>query len=83
MKCFECGEGEYEKVVQDYKSTFGNGGKIYGSFVVPDIEILTCNKCGDECIDSANSKRIDEVAENKRNQVEAMMAIAKARRGEE
>ena len=80
MKCFECGEGEYEKVVKDYKGTFGikSNSQFYGSFVVPDIEILTCNKCGDECFDSENSKKIDEVVEKKRNQVEALLAIAEA-----
>lgn len=81
MKCFHC-DGEYEKVVQDYKGEFGNKGKIYGSFHVPDIEILTCNKCGDECIDNENSKKIDEVAEMKRKQVEIIMAAAKIRREE-
>lgn len=81
MNCFHC-DGEYEKVVQDYKGTFGNRGKIYGSFHVPDIEILTCNLCGDECIDSENSKKIELVAEMRRKQVEMMMDIKKARSGE-
>lgn len=75
MKCFNC-DGEYEKIVQDYKGTFGaKGGKIYGSFCVPDIVILTCSKCGDECIDSENSKKIDEVVEKKRKQVEIQMDL--------
>jgi hypothetical protein len=71
MNCFHC-DGEYEKVVQDYKGTFG---KIY--------KILTCNLCGDECIDSENSKKIELVAEKRRKQVEMMMDIKKARSGEE
>jgi hypothetical protein len=70
MKCFECQEGEYEKIVQDYSAPFGNKGKVYGSIFVPNIEILTCNKCGDKCIDSENSKKIELVAEKRRKQVD-------------
>jgi hypothetical protein len=52
MKCFEC-DGEYEKVVLTYSSTVS----------VPVIEVLICNKCGDECVDDTNLKKMDDVAE--------------------
>jgi YgiT-type zinc finger domain-containing protein len=54
MKCFEC-DGEYEKIVQDYEFITNKGTKM----IVPDMEILTCNVCGDKCLDDENSKRID------------------------
>jgi hypothetical protein len=51
LNCFECQEGVYEKVTQTYR----------GTLHVLDIEVLTCNKCGDECLDNENCRKIDEV----------------------
>ena len=57
MKCFEC-DGEYEKVRIDYECS-----TPYGELIVPDVDVFTCNHCGDECLDHKNSKKIDDAAQ--------------------
>ena len=52
-KCFEC-DGQYEKITIDYESD-----TPYGKLSVPDVVVLVCNKCEDECIDGTNSAKID------------------------
>ena len=65
MKCFNCKNGEYNKVVQDFETPVGKRGKIIGKLTVPNIEVLTCPLCGDECLDAANSRKIDQAREEK------------------
>lgn len=55
LPCFECQDGYYEPVRQTYVSQLSDGSFL----TVPDIDILTCVRCGDECFDSENSKKID------------------------
>jgi len=57
MQCFEC-DGEYEEVRIDYDLD-----SPYGKLIVPDVGVLICNKCQDECLDNVNSKKIDEAME--------------------
>lgn len=60
LPCFECQDGHYKPVRQTYVCSY----PLDGSFLtVPDIDILTCVKCGDECLDSENSKKIDKARE--------------------
>lgn len=62
MNCFECNEGVYVPIIENFETPIGDrrSGKVFGRIFVPNIEILTCNKCGDRCIDSENSRMIDE-----------------------
>lgn len=55
FQCFECISGKYNKVVKDFVSLTPDG-----ELVVPDIEFLVCDTCGDECLASEPSKKIDE-----------------------
>jgi hypothetical protein len=54
--CFECQDGYYKPVRQTYVSQLSDGSFL----TVPDIDILTCIECGDECLDSETSKKIDK-----------------------
>lgn len=60
MQCFECKDGHYEPINQVYESSLSDGNTLS----VSDIEVLTCVKCGDECLDSENSKKIDKTREH-------------------
>ena len=62
LSCFECQEGHYEPINQVFESSLPNGNTLS----VPDIDILTCVKCGDECLDSNNSRKIDKARETYR-----------------
>ena len=62
LHCFECQDGHYEKVHQTFVSQCKDGSFL----TVPDIDILTCVKCGDECFDSENSKKIDKARDEHR-----------------
>jgi hypothetical protein len=55
MKCFEC-DGEYEKVAQGYECHTSNGNKI----TVSNVEVLTCNSCGDKVLDNDALVQIDK-----------------------
>ena len=55
LPCFECQDGHYESISQLYEATLPDGNTLS----VPDIDVLTCVECGDECLDSENSKKID------------------------
>ena len=59
LPCFECQEGHYEPINQVFESSLPNGNTLS----VPDIDILTCVKCGNECLDSNNSRKIDKAQE--------------------
>lgn len=56
LPCFECQDGHYKKVRQTFVSQCKDGSFL----TVPDIDILTCVKCGDECFDSENSRKVDK-----------------------
>ena len=59
LLCFDCLDGHYEPINRVYESSLPDGNTLS----IPDIEILTCVKCGDECLDSENSKKIDKARE--------------------
>jgi YgiT-type zinc finger domain-containing protein len=59
LPCFECQEGHYEPINQVYEALLSDGNIL----TVPDIDVLTCVKCGDECLDSKNSIKIDKARE--------------------
>jgi hypothetical protein len=54
MKCFEC-DGQYEKIVIRYDMY-----TQYGELSVPDVEVESCNKCGDDIIGYESLEKIDE-----------------------
>lgn len=58
MKCFDC-EGRYDRLKIDYVANT-HKGKI----TVPDIILLRCVFCGDECFPSEESKKIDDFIYN-------------------
>lgn len=62
LPCFECQDGHYEKVRQTFVSQCKDGSFL----TVPDIDILTCVECGDECFDSENSRKIDKARDEYR-----------------
>jgi YgiT-type zinc finger domain-containing protein len=59
LECFECADGHYESINRVYEALLGDGNIL----TVPDIDVLTCAKCGDECLDSKNSIKIDKAQE--------------------
>ena len=62
LPCFECQDGHYEKVRQTFVSQCKDGSFL----TVPDIDILTCDKCGGECFDTENSRKIDKARDEYR-----------------
>ena len=62
LSCFECQDGYYEPVRQTYVSQLSDESFL----TVPNIHILTCVECGDECLDSENSKKIDKARDEYR-----------------
>jgi hypothetical protein len=54
MKCFEC-DGEYEWITIQYELD-----TQYGKLSVPNVQVESCNKCGDDIIGSESLERIDE-----------------------
>jgi hypothetical protein len=65
MKCFEC-DGEYKKIVIQYELD-----TQYGKLSVPDVEVESCNKCGDDIIGNDSLVKIDETWEKLRKQNQA------------
>ena len=55
VTCFECGEGHYIEVVEDYRRALPEGETL----TVPKLLILRCNKCGEETIPPESSRRIE------------------------
>jgi len=60
MKCFECDEGVYKNVVRDYETTTKRGNKM----IATNIEILTCNLCGNTYLDDNACKQINDARDN-------------------
>ena len=56
MNCYQCLSGVYTPIKEDYRTAMKDGRIL----VVPDVEVLTCTSCGDECIDAINHKKIDD-----------------------
>ena len=59
LPCFECRDGHYEPINQLFIAFLPDGKEL----TVPDIDVLTCVKCGAECLDSENSKKIEHARE--------------------
>ncbi len=57
--CFECGEGHYIEVVEDYRRALPEGETL----TVPKLLLLRCNKCGEEAIPPESSRRIEIAVE--------------------
>ncbi|MFT4586589.1 MAG: putative zinc finger/helix-turn-helix YgiT family protein [Candidatus Binatia bacterium] len=53
--CFECGEGHYIEVVEDYRRALPDGETL----TVPKLLILRCDKCGEDTIPPESSRRIE------------------------
>lgn len=53
--CFACGEGHYQKVIEDYRLDLPEGEVL----TVPKLLILRCDKCGEETIPPESSRRIE------------------------
>jgi len=53
--CFECGEGRYMEVIEDYRRALPDGESI----IVPKLLILRCDKCGEDAIPPESSRRIE------------------------
>lgn len=54
--CFECDDGIYQEVAVDYKATTRDGVEI----VVPNVQILRCQSCGEETVPAASVQQISE-----------------------
>jgi len=52
MKCFDCQDGEYKKVLKEYVS--------YEGVRVPDVEHLVCDNCGETLLSGSANTQIDE-----------------------
>jgi hypothetical protein len=65
LPCFMCKDGHYEPINQTYAALYQNRNTL-DTLSVPDIDVLTCDKCGDECLDSENSKKIDKARDEYR-----------------
>ena len=57
--CFECGEGRYIEVVEDYRRALPEGETL----TVQKLLILRCDKCGDETIPPESSRLIEMAVE--------------------
>ena len=55
LTCFECAEGQYHEVVDDWVSKLSNGAMV----ITPDVNILRCNKCGQDCIGAESCEKIE------------------------
>lgn len=53
--CFECGEGRYIEVIEDYRRALPPGETL----VVPKLLIFRCDKCGEDTIPPESSRRIE------------------------
>jgi putative zinc finger/helix-turn-helix YgiT family protein len=53
--CFECAEGHYQVVIEDYRRALPEGETL----IVPKLRILRCDKCGEETIPPDSSRRIE------------------------
>lgn len=53
--CFECENGTLNAVVEDYKTTLPEFGKV----VIQNVPMERCDKCGDTVIGDAGNKVID------------------------
>jgi putative zinc finger/helix-turn-helix YgiT family protein len=53
--CFECGEGHYQEVIEDYRRALPEGEIL----IVPKLLILRCDKCGEDTIPPESSRRIE------------------------
>jgi YgiT-type zinc finger domain-containing protein len=53
--CFECGEGHYQEMIQDYRRALPDGETL----IVPRLLILRCDKCGEETIPPESSRCIE------------------------
>lgn len=57
VRCFECGESDYEEITLDrYPLSLPNGDSLF----VPNITVLVCPICHDECIPPESSRQIDK-----------------------
>ena len=61
--CFECGEGHYVEVIEDYRRTLPNDESI----IVPKLLILRCDKCGEDTIPPESSRRIETARQSRFN----------------
>lgn len=62
-KCFECGEGHYQEVIEDYRRTLPEGETL----IVPKLLILRCDKCGEETIPPDSSRRIETAVDQQQD----------------
>lgn len=53
--CFECGEGHYVEVVENYRRVLPEGETL----IVPKLLLLRCDKCGEDTIPPESSQRIE------------------------
>ena len=57
--CFECGEGHYVEVIEDYRRALPDDE----TFIVPNLLILRCDKCGEDTIPPESSRRIEKAVD--------------------
>jgi YgiT-type zinc finger domain-containing protein len=53
--CFECGQGHYVEVIEDYRRALPDGETM----IVPNLLILRCEACGEDAIPPESSRRIE------------------------
>ena len=53
-KCFECDQGHYEEIIQDYTDVGPDGASV----VVPGVKLLRCTHCGEELIPAESDRYI-------------------------
>jgi putative zinc finger/helix-turn-helix YgiT family protein len=65
LSCASCGSGHYQKVLTRYVVTIADGVEV----VVPNAELLKCQKCGDELIPSKTQALIDQAIADQTEQL--------------
>jgi DNA-binding transcriptional regulator YiaG len=66
--CFDCGEGQYQEVIEDYRLDLPEGETL----TVPKLLILRCGTCGEDTIPPESSRRIETAVEQHQDTLPAV-----------
>ena len=56
LPCFECADGVMKPVIEDFKTTLNDLGKV----IIPNVPMERCNLCGDTVIGAEGNRLIDD-----------------------
>jgi YgiT-type zinc finger domain-containing protein len=59
IPCFQCSEGNLIETTIDGNFELPTGVKI----IIPNVKVLRCDVCGDECVPPATSRGIERALE--------------------